>query len=123
MAFFGGDGLPSTIPVCPLSGKGSVSVVHIRHACPGTLDLHLSYCSRVAVICTSGDRLPWERLRLDLFADRVSSLQTGNGGGEARIAYVDGAVERVAKVLAIQDTDIAALITAAYVASGTDAVP
>ena len=57
MAVFGGEGLPSTIPVCPLCGTGSVSVVHILHACPGTLDLYISSCSTLGDIFTSGDRL------------------------------------------------------------------
>ena len=110
---FGGDGLPTSLQCCPLCGMHGVDAVHILHACPSTWDLYVTYCSSVGIDASSGNRLPWSRLRLELFADRISFLSDESTAGSARIAYVGRSMQRVARLVAVDDYDIEDLLVSA----------
>ena len=94
-----------------------MGVMHFLHVCSGTWDLYETYCNCVGLDASSGKRLPWSRLRLELFADRISFLSDVSNEGSARIAYVGRSMQRVARMVAVDDHDIEDLLVSAYSAA------
>ena len=113
LAVFGDEGLPRTLHMCPLCGLSSVDVTHVLHACPGTWDLYAVFCGAAGIDCAAGNRISWTRLRLELFADRICFLDDCTTIGAARIVFVGMCVERVARLLAVDDDSISELISSA----------
>ena len=72
---------------------------------------------------SSGHRLRWTRLRLELFADRVGFLSTVAVEGAARIGYVGKVMQRVARLLVVTGHDIDELLAAASSAAFEAALP
>ena len=56
-------------------------------------------------------------LRLELFADRISFLGDCQNEGSARIAYVGRTMQRVPRMLAVNDHDVESLLLTAYTAA------
>ena len=94
-----------------------VDAVHFLHVCPGTWNLYVTYCNSVGLDASSDTRLAWSRLRWELFADRISFLSDESNAGSARIAYVGRSMQRVARMVAVDDHDIEDLLVSAYSAA------
>ena len=123
LAVFGGNDPPRCVSFCPLCGCSSADVLHVLHACPATWDLYCDYCTSVGLDFSSGVRIRWSRLRLELFADRISFLDTGPTDGAARIHYVGRAMQRVARLLVVDDDAVDDFLQSCYEAANVDAVP
>jgi len=123
LTVFGGDDTPSSLCTCPLCGLNTVDVVHFLHACPATWDLYTEFCISMGIDFSSGQRLRWTRLRLELFADRVGFLSTVAVEGAARIGYVGKVMQRVAKLLVVAGHDIDELLAAAAAATPEAVLP
>ena len=99
---FGGDDIPRVFPTCPLCGGSNATVVHLLSVCPSTASLYLEWtaASDVAVALDANgrvQRLHWQRLKLELFACRVSMLESSALKGDARIKYVGKACRLAAE--------------------------
>ena len=72
------------------------TVSHALADCPGSRDLYLSWRSSVSI----GDEysLPWEELRLELFAGRMGLLSDDAAATEARVLFVGRVFARAAQL-------------------------
>ena len=85
---------PRVMSTCPLCGASRVDVAHLFVDCQATRDLFNAWCAAVDFRIV-GQRVHWSRLRLELFADRVSFLSNDDDVGAARIRFVGLAIRRV----------------------------
>ena len=121
LCLFGADVFCTDLDHCPLCGAPDVRIEHALYSCQGASDLFDAWA---VVARTAAERLEpisWDRLRMELFAGRISFLVDDPEIGEARILFVGGVIRRCARAFlqAQADCSVANLINeAAAAASG-----
>jgi len=99
LTLFSAGDVRGTLDVCPLCHSQSVGVQHVLCNCPAT-QAEYNEWSLIGHTDNSGFmRTDWERLRMELFADRLSHPDSRQEKGEARILFVGRCVQRTCEAL------------------------
>ena len=92
---FGGGGLPTVLPICPLCHEVGIDIQHVLRHCPQVNGLSHAWHREAGF----EQILPWSRLQLELFGGRFDPYECAGLTFASRVRYVVHALQRFAKAL------------------------